>query len=596
MSDWTALDESTGIESVAAGCDLEMPGPTRWRGEHLLKAVQDGRISPNDVKRAATNILRLVDRTKGLATLAISPGERSDDNEVLRKLIRKAAADGIVLLKNDDNILPIRKANKIAVIGPNADRSIAVGGGSAKVTPYYLVSPLDGIKAATNATVTFAKGCDTAKWLPLASPFCKTAQGEAGATIEYYKGDHFEGQPLSVQTKASTDLYLWDSAPKSVLPDYSFKVKTILTPKTTGLHTFSFSSVGPGQLLINGELFIDNWDWTKEGEAMFDNSEDVLKAIRLEAGVSVELLVESTSELRPKSKISPHASHGYGGCRIGYQEEATIDLLDEAVAIASAADFAIIMVGLDNEWESEGYDRQTMDLPKDGSQDALIEAVLKANPKTVIVNQSGSPVTMPWADEAPAIVQAWYQGQEAGNALADVLFGKCSPSGKLPTTFPKRLEDNPAYGNWPGENLKVNYEEGIFVGYRHYERAQIQPQFCFGHGLTYTRFEYSDARIDKPVLTKEGPLTISVTVANTGQMAAHEVVHVYVRDVESRLPRPEKELQAFKKVFVEPGRKESVTMEIDKYSVGYYDDDLRSWVAEEGLFKVLIGASSVDIR
>jgi beta-glucosidase len=573
-----------------------MPGPAKWRGERIIKAFNDGKILNEDIHKAAANVIRLVERTKGLHTVVEPLQEQSDNNEGLRKIIRQAGGEGIVLLKNERKILPIKNAGKIAVIGPNADRSIAVGGGSAKVTPYYLTSPLDGIRAATDAEITYAQGCDTAKWLPLASPYCQTSSGEPGVIIEYYKGDQFEGEPLFVQDKSSTDLYLWDSAPKNVLPDYSFRVRTVLCPKTTGNHTFSFSSVGPGRLLLNGEPFIDNWDWTQEGEAMFDNSEDVLRSIHLAANKPVELLVESTSEIRPKSKIATAGSHGYGGCRIGYQEEVTVDLLAEAVVIASEADVAIVVIGLDNEWESEGYDRQTMDLPKDGSQDRLVEAVLEVNSNTVIINQSGSPVTMPWADKASAILQAWYQGQEAGNALADVLFGKCSPSGKLPTTFPRRLEDNPAYNNWPGEDLKVVYEEGIFVGYRHYERHGLQPLFPFGHGLSYSRFEYSDVRTDKTVMAEADALTMSILVTNMGHMAAHETVQAYVRNVKSRILRPEKELQAFAKVFLEPGQKELVSLRIDKYSVGHYDTSLASWVAESAVFEVLIGASSVDIR
>jgi beta-glucosidase len=291
--------------------------------------------------------------------------------------------------------------------------------------------------------------------------------------------------------------------------------------------------------------------------------------------------------------------HDYGGCRIGYQEEDPVDRLQEAVDVAKSADAAIVVVGLDAEWESEGYDRQTMDLPKNGNQDRLIGAVLAANPRTVIVNQSGTPVTMPWVEQAPAILQAWYQGQEAGNALADVIFGHQSPSGKLPTTFPRRLEDNPAYHNWPCENLKTVYGEGIYIGYRHYERAKIAPLFAFGHGLTYTTFEYGQPTIDTDVLSESNTITITVPVTNTGNVAAHEIVQAYVRDVKSTLPRPEKELHAFGKVLLQPGETKDVELTLNKYSVGYFDTSLGqtgAWIAEEGVFEVLVGASSVDIR
>ncbi len=200
--------------------------------------------------------------------------------------------------------------------------------------------------------------------------------------------------------------------------------RRISPPTTTGKHTISFMSVGPGRLFVNGKPELNLWDWTEEGEAMFDGSIDYLVSIEMEADKPVELRVEMTNELRPIAKQKQfNMTHKYGGCRIGFQEEDRIDYLQEAVEAAKAADVAVVIIGLDAEWESEGYDRQTMDLPHDGSQDRLVEAVVKANPRTVVVNQSGSPVTMPWADKVPAILQAWYQGQEAGNALADVLFG-----------------------------------------------------------------------------------------------------------------------------------------------------------------------------
>lgn len=594
MSDWTGTNST--VASIQAGCDLEMPGPTEWRGKYALAAVANGELSPIDIERSAGNVLHLIERTKGLNGPIETP-ERAVDNPYTRDLIRQAGVEGITLLKNESNILPIENSRTIAVIGPNAKRAIAGGGGSASLHPYYTTTPFDGIQAATSSMPLYAQGCDTSKWLPPADPFCETENGADGVTLEFFRGDSFRGDPMEVQHKQTTELFLWDSAPVSVLPVYSFKVKTILYPKTTGRHTISFRSVGPGRLFVNNQLFIDNWDWTEEGEAMFEDSKDIDKEIYLEEGQPVRLLVESTNEVRPAAKISVDGvGHKYGGCRIGYQEESRVDLLKEAIDVAKAADVAVVVVGLDGEWESEGYDRHSMDLPKNGSQDRLIEAILKANPNTIVVNQSGSPVTMPWADKVPAILQAWYQGQEAGNALADVLFGRQSPSGKTPTTFPRRLEDNPTYHNWPGENLKVVYGEGIYVGYRHYERMKIQPLFPFGHGLTYTTFHYGTPTISSTVMSESDTLFISIPITNTGDVVAPEIVQAYVRDINSKLPRPSKELQAFAKVMLQPGETKSVELLLNKYSVGYYDTSIGSWLAEEGSFEVLIGASSADIR
>jgi beta-glucosidase len=595
MSDWTGTNSVA--ESIAAGCDLEMPGPARWRGERVLRAIEAGELSREDVERSAGNVLYLVERTKGF-TMIEEPAERSDDTPERRQLIRQAGVEGLTLLKNEGNVLPIQPGKKIAMIGPNVKRAIAGGGGSASLKPYYLTTPFEGLQAQVLDEVLYSQGCDTAKWLPLMSDAnLTTPSGNPGVILEYFHGDMFKGQPAHIQHKNQTDLFLWDSAPKDVLPSYSFMVKAVLTPSTSGLHTLGFMTVGPGRLYLNGEVFIDNWNWTEEGEAMFDGSVDVLKQVRLKAGVPIEILVESTNEIRPASKMSFEGpTHAYGGCRLGYQEEIQVDLFQEAISVASQADVAIVCVGLDDEWESEGYDRQTMDLPKDGSQDRLIEAVLKANPNTIVVNQSGTPVTMRWADKVPAIIQAWYQGQEAGNALADILLGYANPSGKLPTTFPRRLADNPAYHNWPGENKRVVYGEGLYVGYRHYDSADIDPLFPFGHGLSYTTFEYGAPSVSSTTLWESSSIIVSVPITNTGALPGTEIVQAYIRDPKSRLPRPVKELQAFARVELHPGETKTVSMKLEKYAVGYYDTTLEAWIAEEGQFDVCIGASSRDIR
>lgn len=431
MSDWGGVNSSLG--SLEAGCDIEMPVSTKWRGRNIVTAVENGRLSREVVEKAAENVLYLLERTKG-SDMSAEPAEREDNREETRNLIRDAGAEGLTLLKNEDAVLPIKPSQtKIAVIGPNANRAIAGGGGSASLNPYYHTLPLDSIKAVPGKEVIYAMGCHTYKWLPLAADYCSTESGEPGVMLEFFAGDKFEGKPVVVQRRPNTDLFLWDSVPQEVekIP-WSVQAKTKITPVTSGLHTISFSSVGPGRLLVDGKLMVDLWDWTEQGEAMFDNSIDVLIDMQLEAGKAIELIAESTNEIRPISKQKPGRTHAYGGVRIGYKEEDRVNYLQQAVDAAKASDVAVVIVGLDGEWESEGYDRKTMDLPKDGSQDRLVEAVVKANPRTIVVNQSGSPVAMPWADRVPAIIQGWYQGQEAGNALADVLFGFKSPSGKLP--------------------------------------------------------------------------------------------------------------------------------------------------------------------
>lgn len=596
MSDWGGTNST--VQSIKVGVDLEMPGPSKLRGQLAMEAIKRGELTETDIEECAARVLTWVERCGRFDLPLEEPQEKSIDTQETRDLIRQAGVEGITLLKNENNALPIgAEVKRIALIGPNVKQAIAGGGGSASLKPYYLTTPFDSISTLSGKEIVFAQGAQTDKWLPLASNVCTTPSGKPGVILEFYKGDKFQGKPMFIQNRPKTDLFLWDNAPKEVLPEYSFRVKTIIIPETTGNHTFGLSSVGPAKMYVNRKLLIDNWNWTEAGEAMFDGSIEINESTYLEAGKIVDILIESTNEVRPIPKGAPgEKTHGYGGCRIGYIERPDKDFIAEAAEVAASADVAVVIVGLDAEWESEGYDRQTMDLPKDGNQDRLIAAVVKANPRTIVVNQSGTPISMPWADDVPAIVQAWYQGQEAGNALADVLLGFANPSGKLPVTFPKRLEDNPSYHNWPGEHRRVVYGEGIYIGYRHYERAKIEPQFVFGHGLSYTTFAYGKPTISDNTLTESNTLTVSVHVTNTGSRAGKESVQLYIRDVKSRLPRPEKELQAFGKVHLEPNQTKIVELKINKHSVGYYDTSLSGWIAEEGEFEAVIGASSADIR
>ncbi|WZH41988.1 hypothetical protein QYS62_002956 [Fusarium acuminatum] len=596
VSDWGGINSS--VEAVEAGCDIEFPYSSKWRLEKLVTAVKEGRMSIEHIDQAAENVLTLVERLKG-GDMSPERPEREDDREETRQLIRAAGHEGLTLLKNDGDILPIcPKSTKVAVIGPNANRHIAGGGGSASLNPYYNTIPLDSIRKVSQQKVAFAQGCHIHKWLPVASEYCTEKSGKPGVNIDWFAGDKFEGSPLVKQRRTNTDLFLWDSAPlNEVGPEWSAVATTYLVPKTTGRHTVSFMSVGPGKLYVDGKLVLDLWDWTEEGEAMFDGSIDYLVDVDMEADKAVELRVEMTNELRPISKQKQFGmTHKYGGCRIGFKEQDKMDYIQQAVETAREADVAVVIVGVDAEWESEGYDRQTMDLPADGNQDRLIEAVVKANPRTVVINQSGSPVHMPWVDRVPVILQGWYQGQEAGNALADVLFGIQNPSGKLPSTFPKRIEHTPAWHTWPGENHKVLYGEGLYMGYRHYDHAKIEPLFPFGHGLSYTTFEYGRPEISTRTLTPDGEINITLAISNIGSRAGSEIVQLYVHDEKSRLPRPEKELVSFEKVFLEADETRHITIKLDKYAVGYYDETVPGWIAEEGAFKLLIGASSTDIR
>ena len=267
------------------------------------------------------------------------------------------------------------------------------------------------------------------------------------------------------------------------------------------------------------------------------------------------------------------------------------DMLREAVEIAAKSDAAVIFAGLSWKVEGEGVDKANIALP--AGQNELIKAVSAVNKNTIVVLINGTPVNMEqWVEKVPAIVEAWYPGQEGGNAIANILFGKVNPSGKLSVTFPKKLSDNPSYGNYPGSGGRVHYREGIFVGYRHYDKNNIEPLFPFGHGLSYTTFKYSDLKIDK----KNDLIKVSMDLENTGKRVGKEVVQLYIYDCESSLARPPKELKAFKKINLKPGEKKTVKFELDKTALSFYDPSKKGWVVEPGKFEVLIGSSSRDIR
>ncbi|HUL76783.1 MAG TPA: glycoside hydrolase family 3 C-terminal domain-containing protein [Vicinamibacteria bacterium] len=315
-----------------------------------------------------------------------------------------------------------------------------------------------------------------------------------------------------------------------------------------------------------------------------------------------------SSLVRPRDAVTPFAGiKEAGGARVEVSyalgaamegEEAGVDARgarDEAVALAARSNAAVVVVGYSSRLESEGHDRASMDLP--AGQDDLIAAVAAANRNTVVVVAAGAPITMTrWIEQVPAVLQAWYGGQEVGHAVGDLLFGLASPSGKLPVTFPRRIEDSTAFGHYPGENLHVEYGDGIFVGYRGFDRGRVEPLFPFGHGLSYTTFEYGGLTVSPPKVKAGGTVEIGVRVRNSGARTGAEVVQLYLRDVESSLPRPPKELKGFARVELQPGETRTLTFALDPAALAFFDPGKGDWVAEKGAFEVLLGSSSRDIR
>jgi beta-glucosidase len=307
---------------------------------------------------------------------------------------------------------------------------------------------------------------------------------------------------------------------------------------------------------------------------------------RLEAGRAYEVVVEWRSPAhRQRLNLTV--------LRIGLSRIVGPDAIERAAALAKDADVALLFVGLNEERDAEAKDRPNLDLP--GAQDALIRRVAAANPNTIVVLQSGCPALMPWLDEIAAVLQAWYPGQEVGHAIADVLLGKAEPGGRLPQTFPRRLEDDPTRINYPGEAGHVRYGEGIYVGYRYTEKLKIAPLFPFGFGLSYTRFTAGRLRLGKSELAPGDTLAVAIDVTNTGDRAGSTVLQLYVADAEASVSRPGKELKGFAKLALAPGETKTVTLKLDMRALAFFDVTTKRWVAEAGAFSALAGFSSAEI-
>lgn len=579
MSDWFATHSTA--EAAAHGLDLEMPGPAKHRGEKLLAAVEAGQVSVSAIKESARRLLRLFARIGAFQNLTIAEEQASDRPEH-RALIRRAGAEGIVLLKND-GILPLDRnaLGRIALIGPNAATAQIMGGGSAQVNAHYRVSPLEGIAAQAGAGVEIGHeiGCSNHRLLPLV---------KANFTVDYYRTLDLSGEVAAQgQIVGGEVMWLERVAPGVAIESFSARLSTRFTPDSDGEHHFGLASAGLSRLFLNGALLVDNWNGWEAGDTYFgDGSKEVVGTAQLQGGVTYDLTIEYSGQTQ--------GGLGLKGVRVGAAQLLGDTAIEAAVELAAASDVALLFLGLNGEWDTEGQDRPHMALV--GRQNELVERVAAANPKTVVVLQTGGPVAMPWLDRVAGVLQAWYPGQECGNAIADVLFGAVNPAGRLPQTFPMHLEDNPAFINYPGENGKVRYGEGIFVGYRYYDKKLVEPLFPFGYGLSYTTFRYENLHLSAETITPDGEITLAVDVSNTGTRPGQEVVQLYVRDEEARLTRPPQELKGFAKVSLEPGQSQTVTFVLGMRDLAYFDDARAAWVAEAGIFEALVGRSSRDLR
>lgn len=573
MSDWDAVESTVPV--LRAGLDLEMPHGRFLDAPAVKRALDAGEITITAVDDSVRRILRAM---VSMGLLDGVPRDRGAlETAEHRRVALEAARAGIVLLKNERSLLPLDsgRVRSIAVIGPNASVARLGGGGSAKVIPTYSVSPLEGLtrRAGSAIRLEHAPGAialeDTA---PIPADALQPGDGAGqGLLGEYYANLDFQGAPALRRVEAVN--FRWGTgSPADGVPSEAFSIRWTgtLTAPATGRYVLSLSSNDGGRLYLDDRPVIDLWSdhATLTGTTIVD----------LEAGMPRRV------------RIDYYEKQGNADVSLGWRRIEG-DPLKDAAAAAARADVAIVFAGLSDAVETEAKDREDLHLP--APQVELIRAVAAANSNLVVVLNSGGPLLMDgWLERVPALVHAFYLGQETGTALAEVLFGDVDPSGRLPLTFPRRWEDSPAFGRYPGKAGAVHYDEGVFVGYRHFDLQNIDPLFAFGHGLSYTRFRYAGLAL---VPGADG-VSVRFQLENAGSREGSEAPQVYVRDLSPRLTRPRRELKAFQKLVLRPGEKRHVEVKLPFEAFAFYDTSRDAWVPGSGPFEIEVGSSSRDIR
>ncbi len=561
ISDW--FGTHSAAESLEAGLDLEMPGPPRERGAKLLAAVRNGDTSEERVDEAVRNLLHLF-AWSGVGE--IDQHEHTLDSDTTRDVIRRAAVAGTVLLKND-GILPLAADTAVALLGPNAERGQVQGGGSARVRTVRPSMPLAALQGR-GVAVVHEPGCRIEKRL-------QTMRGEF--RVRYTGTD---GATADDTTDRLNFIWMDDPAPGIDVAAFGVSISGSFTPSVTGDWQVSLTVVGSAVLRVDGEIMVD-LTIPQTGGAFFGlGNNEIRVPLACEAGVrrevSVEIMVEERSQLR--------------GLIVGAEPPASDDAMDRAVAAAAGAEVAVVVVGTNADWETEGEDRDDMHLP--GAQDELVRRIAAVNPRTVVVVNAGSPVSMPWLGEVAAVMQVWFPGEAFGEALADMLLGVAEPGGRLPLTIPRQLSDTPAFPYHPGRDGKAVYGEGLLFGHRWYDAHAIEPAFAFGFGLGYTTWRMGEADVTGRI---DDGVVVSVPVHNTGARDGATVVQCYVEPVVRDEGRPVRTLQGFARVHAAAGQHAVATVRLDSRAFSRWDPAAHAWVVAPGEYRVLLGWSSRDL-
>ncbi|HAM98430.1 MAG TPA: hypothetical protein DCQ26_07440 [Marinilabiliales bacterium] len=589
MSDWVSTYD--GLACAKGGLDLEMPSGKFMHPDTLRPAIENGTLDIKIIDDKIRRILRTYIRFGLFENPDISKGY-VPDSQLVRQTALNAARSGMVLLKNENSFLPLKKESlkTIAVIGPNGAPLNSGGGGSSKVEALHPLSLVEAIKeiAGSDVKVEYAKGVVTKERLPnsfFESFKCYTkldGNKTPGVQADFFANTKLAGDVFVTNTYPSLNLTATDMAMKG-LPENNFSARftCYFQPEKTANYFLGVSGDDGYRMYLDDKLIIDLWQDQGETSQHYQT--------KLMAGKEYKLTVEY------------YQAGGDAIIRMNVDAKTSIeidtaDVKNEAIELAKKSDLVIFSVGFDAETESEGFDR-TFEMPY--QQDQLISEVLAVNPNAVMVLNAGGNVNMePWYQGLKGLLHAWYPGQEGNLAAAEILFGITNPSGKLPASFEVKFEDNPTFKSyWDADkDLKVSYDEGIFVGYRHYDQSETKPRFPFGFGLSYTTFEYTNLALNSNSIKSGGKVTVTVDIKNTGAVAGSEAVQLYVSDPKSALPRPVKELKAFGKTTLQPGETKTLSFELDKAAFSYYNPEQHVWVLEPGEFEILVGSSSVDIR
>ncbi|WAZ21464.1 glycoside hydrolase family 3 C-terminal domain-containing protein [Streptomyces cinnabarinus] len=572
VSDWMAARSTT--DAIEGGLDAAMPGPGTVYGAPLAAAVRAGEVAEVTVDEAVRNVLRLAARVGALdgAEPAVTEPPAEVDGEALA---REIAHRSFVLVRNA-GALPLQPGT-VALTGAAARDARVLGGGSATVFPARIVSPLDGLIAALpEGSLTYTIGAD---------PNTELAVADKGFTLRAVCRDA-EGEVIGSSNAPNGQIqWMGSDLPDGVTHDtlHTVELTGTFTPRETGPHTLGIKGRGPFVLTVAGTTYFDGvqgGDDASDPFATFFGAPEPRAVAELTAGETVEISLTHTVSIPEDAPIK-----GVGFTLVGQEPRRDADeLIAEAVEAARAADTAVVVVATTDLVESEGFDRTDLYLP--GRQDDLVRAVAAANPNTVVVVNSGSPVELPWRDEVAAVLLSWFPGQEGGAALADVLTGDREPGGRLPTTWGS-LTDAPVTRVVPTDG-ELPYTEGVFIGYRAWEKLGRTPAYPFGHGLGYTGWAYQSLELDGT--------TAKVRVRNTGERSGREVVQIYLAPDEPDAERPARVLAGFAQVEAAPGETVEAVVELPRRAFQIWDEKTSSWSFVKGSYEIQAGRSIADRR